>query len=76
MEHLHHDRPPHPQTIDEKKAFLLRNHFALWDVIGSCEIDGSSDASIRDVKVNDLNVILKKTDIRKVYVNGRKRRVF
>ena len=61
-----------PQTIDDKKAFLLRNHIALWDVIGSCEIDGSSDASIRDVKVNDLNVILKKTDIRKVYVNGRK----
>ena len=23
-----------PQTITEKKAFLLRNHIALWDVIG------------------------------------------
>ena len=61
-----------PQTIEEKKSFLLRNHIALWDVICSCEIDGSSDASIRDVKVNDLNVILKKTDIRQIYVNGRK----
>ena len=27
-----------PQTIDEKKAFLFRNHIALWDVIGSCDI--------------------------------------
>ena len=27
-----------PQTIEEKKTFLLRNHLALWDVIESCEI--------------------------------------
>ena len=36
-----------PLTVDEKKAFLLKNHIALWDVIGSCEIEGSSDSSIR-----------------------------
>ena len=38
-----------PQTVEEKKAFLLRNHIAVWDVIASCVITGSSDASIRDV---------------------------
>ena len=38
-----------PQTIEEKKAFLERSRIALWDVIGSCEIEGSSDASIRGV---------------------------
>ena len=43
-----------PKTIDEKKSFLLKNHIALWDVIGSCEIDGSSDSSIRNVSVNDI----------------------
>ena len=59
-----------PKTIDEKKAFLLRNHVAVWDVIASCEIEGSSDASIRDVTVNNLNVILKEADIREIYVNG------
>ena len=39
-----------PQTIEEKKTFLLRNHLALWDVIESCEIKGSSDASITNGK--------------------------
>ncbi len=61
-----------PVTIEEKKAFLLRNHIAVWDVIGSCEIEGSSDASIRDVTVNDLDTILKKADIKAIYVNGKK----
>ena len=61
-----------PVTIDEKKAFLIRNHIALWDVIGSCEIDGSSDSSIRDVTVNDLSVILDVADIRAIFLNGKK----
>ena len=61
-----------PATIEEKKAFLLRNHIAVWDVIGSCEIEGSSDATIRDVTVNDLDIILKKADIKSIYVNGKK----
>ena len=60
-----------PETVPRKKEFLLRHRVALWDVIGSCEIEGSSDASIRDVTVNDLNVILAKADIRQIYVNGK-----
>ncbi len=59
-----------PKNIDEKRALLLSNHVAVWDVIASCEIEGSSDASIRDVTVNDLNVILKEADIRAIFVNG------
>jgi hypoxanthine-DNA glycosylase len=43
-----------PQTVDEKRAFLLQNHIALWDVIASCEIVGSSDSSIRNAVPNDL----------------------
>lgn len=61
-----------PVTIEEKKAFLLKKHIAVWDVIGSCEIEGSSDATIRDVTVNDLDIILKKADIKAIYVNGKK----
>lgn len=61
-----------PRTIDEKKAFLLRNHIALWDVIGSCEIEGSSDSSIRNVSANDIKTILETADIQAVYLNGRK----
>ena len=61
-----------PQTTEEKKVFLLRNHIALWDVIGSCDIDGSSDASIRNVTVNDISLILKTADIRAVFLTGKK----
>ena len=60
-----------PRTIEEKQAFLLRNHLAVWDVIGSCDIVGSSDASIRNVTPNDLSVILKAADIRTIFVNGK-----
>ena len=61
-----------PITIDEKKAFLLRNNVALWDVIESCDIVGSSDSSIRNVKANDMGTILNKAEIRAVFVNGGK----
>ncbi|MBR6703868.1 MAG: DNA-deoxyinosine glycosylase [Lachnospiraceae bacterium] len=60
-----------PQSIPEKRAFLLRNHIAVWDVIRSCEITGSSDASIRDVTVNDLSVILDAAPVRQIFVNGK-----
>ena len=35
--------------IDEKKKLLLDNGVALWDVAQSCEINGSSDSSIKNV---------------------------
>ncbi|MBP5471078.1 MAG: DNA-deoxyinosine glycosylase [Lachnospiraceae bacterium] len=60
-----------PQTIDEKKSFLLRNRIALWDVIGSCDIAGSSDSSIKNVTPNDLSIILQNADIGQIYVNGK-----
>ena len=60
-----------PGSIAEKKAFLLCNHIALWDVIGSCDITGSSDSSIRNVTPNDLHVIIDEADIRSIYVNGK-----
>ncbi len=60
-----------PKTIPEKKAFLKKNHIALWDVIGSCDIEGSSDASIENVVANDISVILKQADIRGIFVNGK-----
>ncbi len=59
-----------PQTIDEKKALVLRNRLALWDVIASCEIAGSSDASITRVVPNDLRPVLEGADIRVVFCNG------
>lgn len=46
-----------PKTVEEKKAMVLRRGVAMWDTIGSCEIVGSSDASITNVVPNDLSVI-------------------
>jgi len=60
-----------PCTVEEKKAFLLRHHIAVWDVIGSCDVVGSSDASIKNVSANDLTEILKNAGIRAVFVNGK-----
>ena len=59
-----------PETVEEKRSFLLRNHIAVWDVIASCEIEGSSDSSIRNVVPNDIRPILETADIRQIYVNG------
>ena len=60
-----------PAAVPEKRAFLLRHHVALWDVIESCDITGSSDASIRNVKANDLGRILEEAPVRSIYVNGK-----
>lgn len=62
---------PLPQTVSEKKEFLLANRIALWDVIASCEITGSSDSSIKNVVPNDVSRILSASDIRQIYVNGK-----
>ena len=36
------------QIVGLRRDFALRHHMALWDVIESCDIDGASDASIRN----------------------------
>ena len=61
-----------PGTIEEKKWLITGHGLALWGTIASCEITGSSDASIRDARANDLSVILDHCQIRGIYCNGRK----
>ena len=61
-----------PVSIEEKKELLLNNHIAIWDVIASCSIQGSSDSSIRDVVVNDFTKVLQESSIQTIYVNGNK----
>ena len=60
-----------PEGKEERRAFLLRNGVAAWDVIASCTIVGSSDSSIRDVTVNDLRPILSGSHVERIFVNGR-----
>ena len=59
-----------PQTVAEKKSLLLRHGVALWDVIASCDIAGSSDASITNVVPNDLSRILDAAPVRRIFCNG------
>ena len=59
-----------PQTVEEKRAMLLAHHIALWDVIASCRVEGSSDSSIRDAVPTDLGPILSAAPIAAVFCNG------
>lgn len=61
-----------PETIEEKRSLLLAYGIAIWDVIYSCEIEGSSDSSIKDVTPNDIAGLLQKSAIEKIYGNGDK----
>lgn len=61
-----------PETVSEKKEFLLKYHIAVWDVIAECDIIGSSDSSIKNVIPTDITRIIKEAPIREIYANGGK----
>ena len=61
-----------PKSVEEKKSFLRNHKIALYDVIHSCKIIGSSDSSIKKVKANNLKPILKTSNIKKIYTTGKK----
>ena len=59
-----------PETVEGKKDFLFRRQIALWDMVISCEIEGSSDASVKNAEVANLNEVLEKARIEKILLNG------
>lgn len=59
-------------TIEEKKEFLKKHKIALWDVIESCDINGSSDASIKNIKANNIKELIDKTNIKRIFTTGKK----
>ena len=61
-----------PETVDERRSFLIRHRIALWDVLASCEIVGADDGSIREPEPNDMSVILEAADIAAVFTTGGK----
>lgn len=61
-----------PDSLDDKKEFLRKNKIALWDVLESCDIEGSSDSSIKNPKVNDIKSLILDTDIKYIFVTGKK----
>ena len=62
---------PLPETVEEKTTFLLKNKIALWDVLASCEITGSSDNSIKNAVANDISQIIYNSKIEKIFINGK-----
>lgn len=61
-----------PETKEDKIAFALRNKIAVWDVLAGCEIKGAEDSSIRNPIPNDMNVILKNSNVQAVFTTGTK----
>ncbi len=61
---------PDRQDIEAKKRIIVQNGLALWDVIESCDIKGASDASIRNVRPNDLDSLIRTLGVRAVFCNG------
>ena len=59
-----------PQTIEEKKKLLLEHGIAIWDVIESCDIIGSSDSSIKNVVPADIERVVENSKIQNLYANG------
>lgn len=60
------------EEILDKQQFLIKHHIALFDVIQSCDIDGSKDSSIRNVIINDIASLVKNTKITKIFITGKK----
>lgn len=60
-----------PQTIGQKKAMLLKHGIAVYDVLSECDIEGSSDLSIKNARVNDFSAIFAAAEIRRVFANGK-----
>ena len=59
-----------PETIPQKKAMLKKHHIALWDVLDSCTIVGASDTSIEDPVPNNINDLVKKSKITRIFCTG------
>lgn len=59
-----------PRTIEEKKKLLLEHGIAIWDVIESCDIIGSSDSSIKNVVPADIERVVANSKIQNIYANG------
>ncbi|MBQ8428782.1 MAG: DNA-deoxyinosine glycosylase [Clostridia bacterium] len=59
-----------PETVEGKKQFLLTHKIALWDIATACEVQGSSDASIKNAEIADLQPIFMAAKIEKVLLNG------
>ncbi len=62
-----------PSDYGDRLAMLARHGVALWDVLASCEREGSLDAAIRGEQPNAIEGLLEHyPSINTVALNGRK----
>lgn len=59
-------------SVEGKRKFLIKHKIALWDVIESCEITGSSDMSIKNIKVNKIAELIKNSKVKYIFTTGKK----
>ena len=60
-----------PTDITQKKALLERHNIALYDVIYSCDIVGSSDSSIKNVIPANLSEVIGNSQVARIILNGK-----
>ena len=61
-----------PESVEDKRAFLLNHRIALWDIVTECEITGSKDDTIKNFKVADIKTLLQNSEIKYIILNGSK----
>lgn len=61
---------PLPQSVEQKIRLCLAHGVALWDIVASCEIDGSMDSDIRNYRTVDLSALLEHVPVCKILCNG------
>ena len=61
-----------PESVEEKRKFLIRHRIALWDIVTECEITGSKDETIKNFKVADIKTLLQNSKIKYIILNGSK----
>ncbi|MEG2311068.1 MAG: DNA-deoxyinosine glycosylase [Clostridia bacterium] len=59
-----------PKSARDKKNLLFNHNIAIWDIIKSCDISGSSDVSIKNIVINDIFEIIEKSKIDTICFNG------
>lgn len=57
-------------NTESKIKFLIRNNIALWDIVKECDIVSSSDSSIKNAIPNDINMVVKESNIKAIFCNG------
>lgn len=62
---------------ETKKALLIKNKIAVWDVLQYCERVGSLDSAIKNEIANDFEAFLKQhSNIKTILFNGQKAAAF